>query len=80
MKSDAWNILSSFQGELLVIQAGQDDVIPKELVEKIFESAQAAKKKELCVVPGAPHRILRYLDEYPEERKRVFDKILDFIK
>lgn len=80
LESDAWSILSNFKGELLVIQAGQDDVIPKELVDKVFESTQTAKKKELYVVPDAPHRILRYLDEHPGERKQVFDKILNFIK
>jgi alpha-beta hydrolase superfamily lysophospholipase len=79
MQSDAWEILSKFRGELLVIQAGQDDVIPKELVTKSFESASIARKKELCVVSDAPHQILGYLNDHPEEREKVFNKIADFI-
>lgn len=79
ISSDAWEILSKFRGELLLIQAEGDDVIPKEVVEKIFESASAVHKKELYVVPESSHQILRYLDEHAEARESVFNKIFEFI-
>jgi len=53
--SDAFDILSSFKGNLLVVAAEADDVIPFEVVEKIHASASSAKTRRLHVVPGSGH-------------------------
>lgn len=53
--SDAWDILSNFQGNLLVIAAEDDPVIPKEVVERIYGSAKKARRRLLHVVPGSHH-------------------------
>jgi pimeloyl-ACP methyl ester carboxylesterase len=60
--SDAWDILARFRGNLLVIAAEQDEVIPTEIVEKIYTSATTAARRQLHVMPGS-----RHMDLFPEE-------------
>ena len=56
--SDAFDIVSRFKGNLLVIAAESDDVIPGEVVEQIHASAKNAKVRLLHIVPGASHQSL----------------------
>jgi pimeloyl-ACP methyl ester carboxylesterase len=72
-RSDAFGILSRFTGNLLVVAAEHDQVIPPGLVELIRESAESAKVRHLHVVPGAEH-IGLFADE------REFAGALDLIE
>jgi pimeloyl-ACP methyl ester carboxylesterase len=56
--SDAFDILSRFKGNLLVIAAESDDVIPREVVERIHASAKNAKVRLLYTVPSSAHQSL----------------------
>ncbi|MFW2368749.1 MAG: alpha/beta hydrolase [Desulforhopalus sp.] len=56
--SDAFTILSEFKGNLVIIAAEYDDVIPAEIVQRIQASAKRAKKTSLYIVPGSNHRSL----------------------
>lgn len=53
--SDAFSILEGFKGNLLVIAAEHDNVIPTEVVERIHASAKHAEINRLHVVPGSAH-------------------------
>jgi pimeloyl-ACP methyl ester carboxylesterase/GNAT superfamily N-acetyltransferase len=70
--SDAYSILSRFTGNLLVIAADCDQVIPHGLVELVRDSAEGAKVRHLHVVPGAGHVGL-FADEH--EFVRALDLI-----
>lgn len=61
--SDAFDILSAFYGNLIVIAAEFDDVIPIETIEQILASAVNTKSKVLHVVPGSGHLSLFPRDE-----------------
>lgn len=61
--SDAFGILSGFKGNLLIIAAESDHVIPAEVVEKIHASARNARLRRLHVVPGSGH-----LSLFPREQ------------
>lgn len=41
--SDAWDILEKFRGKLLIVVAGNDEVIPREVSERIYEAAVMPK-------------------------------------
>jgi len=60
--SDAFNILSGFNGNLIVIAAQFDDVIPIETIEQIHASAVNARSRFIHVVPGS-----RHLSLFPRE-------------
>ena len=73
--SDAWEILSSFTGEILVIGAEKDETVPRELTQKIYDSAVGASSKELYFVPGSSHGLGKFLEENEDERNRVVSLI-----
>jgi hypothetical protein len=74
--TDAWDIVGNFSGRLLVIAAGNDAVIPREIPERLVQSAHCATWKQLLVVPEAEHRhLFSLLLEQPNE----FDATLDLI-
>lgn len=54
-RSDAWEILAGFTGNLLVVAAEHDSVIPREVVQRTFRSASQAQFRDLYMVPGAGH-------------------------
>jgi pimeloyl-ACP methyl ester carboxylesterase len=49
--SDAWGILSRFQGRLLLVAGEQDAVIPPGVIRSIYESAKSARERTLYVAP-----------------------------
>jgi uncharacterized protein len=53
--SDAFHILKEFNGNLLVIAAEADAVIPITVIQKIQASARQAKTNRLHIVPESTH-------------------------
>ncbi|MYM66421.1 alpha/beta fold hydrolase [Pseudoduganella sp. FT55W] len=74
--SDAWDILSRFEGCLLVIHAEHDAVIPLEISERLVAAATRAQSRQLHVVRGAEHnRLWSLLEETPAD----FDAALEMV-
>lgn len=74
--SDAWDILSRFEGRLLVIHAEHDAVIPLEISERLVAAATRAESRQLHIVRGAEHnRLWSLLAETPEH----FDAAVDMV-
>lgn len=61
--SDAFRILSGYRGNLLIIAAESDDVIPREVTDSIYAAATHAGNRRLHVVSGSRHLAL-----FPQER------------
>jgi uncharacterized protein len=78
-KSVAWDLLSKFGGNLLVVKAEKDEVIPKELIVKIFNTAINANHKEIHTVNGATHSLTRFLNENPENLELLTKQVTNFI-
>jgi fermentation-respiration switch protein FrsA (DUF1100 family) len=55
--SDAWQILVKYKGRLFTIAAERDEVIPLEVVNRIYDSAVNAKERKLFVAPRASHAV-----------------------
>ncbi len=53
--SDAFGILKKFKGNLLVIAAENDAVIPMEVIEGIHASTANSETNRLHIVPGSEH-------------------------
>lgn len=74
--SDAWEILSRFEGRLLVIHAEHDAVIPLEIPERLVAAATHAASRQLHIVRGAEHnRLWSLLQETPAD----FDAALELV-
>lgn len=54
-ETDAWRMLSGYEGKLLVIAAAEDQVIPAEIPQKLYASAPVQINKALLTIPNADH-------------------------
>lgn len=74
--SDAWELLGQFTGNLLVIEAEKDAVIPKDVLRRITHAANKTHAKRVMTIQGAPHKVLNYLNHHgKEDRLRVVSTI-----
>jgi pimeloyl-ACP methyl ester carboxylesterase len=78
--SDAWDILSRFQGRLLVIAAEHDATIPLEIPERLVAAAVSAASRQLYVVPDAEHNYLwGLLAESPPKFDALIDRVAETV-
>ncbi len=77
--TDAWEILNNFKGRLLILSGEKDDVIPSEVIQKIYDSSSHAYTRELFTVPNAPHRLTVYLEENLNEMNQVIKKVIEVL-
>lgn len=74
--SDAWKILSTYTGNILLVAAENDSVIPDGIIKNIYESVINAKKRLLYVAPGASHYVITDLrSKNPEQLDYLFELI-----
>jgi pimeloyl-ACP methyl ester carboxylesterase len=78
--SDAWDILERFTGRLLVLAGENDTVIPADVIQRIYDSAENVGKRVLYVAPAASHSALTDLHvRDPQEFEHVMQMIGDII-
>lgn len=80
LQSEAWDLLESFAGKLFIVSAENDDVIPPEVIENIFNRAVNTAVKRIYVVKGAPHGFTRFLNEHPKQLSNLVKAIIDFLR
>lgn len=60
--SDAWEIIQNFKGNLLIVSAEKDEIVPSDIPQKLFESATQCKWKHHLIIPNASHQgIIQYI-------------------
>lgn len=60
-RNDVIPVMERFAGSVLIVVGQNDEVIPSEVIKRLFESAVRAKRRRLVVVPNAPHLLLKTL-------------------
>lgn len=75
--SPAFEALSTFKGELLIIAAERDAVLPKGVIDRYAESAPRAVRKKVIRLDTAEHKISLWLQDHEEERFRVLREVLN---
>jgi pimeloyl-ACP methyl ester carboxylesterase len=75
--SDAFGILEGFTGNLLVIAAAHDHVIPRDVIERIHRSGKHARTNLLHIVPESEH-----LSLFPRtaDRQEAIDLIVQMCR
>ena len=73
--TDAWGVLREFKGQLMIFSAENDQVVPDELIEKLYASAIRSKQREIHIIKKANHPLVKYLNEHPENLDIVADKV-----
>lgn len=77
--TDAWKILESYKGKLLIFEAEHDQVVPQALTQKLYDSANNASWKKVVVVPDATHPLGKYLEENPKDLQNAFDQMREVL-
>lgn len=78
--SDAWAKLGRFTGDLLVMQAEHDTVIPNELPGMLLDSAQSSHRSIQVLLQGLPHMLAKYTSESPDAATWFAKSIANFAK
>jgi len=79
-ETDAWKILENYSGNLVIYGAEKDQVIPREVIERIHDSARNAKSREITIMEEATHSLAKWLDERPDSLRVISKKISDLVK
>lgn len=78
--SDVWEILQNYTGNLLVFVAGKDQIIPDEVIERIYNSAVNVNSKEMITFKDATHPLIEWLNKHPDCLKQVSDKVCNLVQ
>jgi len=68
--SDAFMLLKSFTGHLLVVSADEDRVIPADLPPQLLAAARQAASTASLVLDGSGHNLATHFSTVPEDRER----------
>jgi len=81
VQSDAWRLLANFTGRLLIVAAENDQIIPRDVINRIYISARNAAERNLYIAPNASHFVFTDLRENdPGEFNYVFDQICNLLQ
>ncbi len=81
LTSDAWQILAEYTGRLLIVGAENDQVIPRDVIKRIYTSAINAADRKLYIAPNVSHFIFTDLRaKYPDEFDHAFGLICDMLR
>ncbi len=77
LESDAWQILQSYRGKLLLVTAEKDDVIPQSVIDLYRKSAGNAEVEHI-EIKSVPHKILNAINGH--EVEMILEKIQTSIR
>ena len=76
VQSDAWRLLADYTGRLLIVAGENDQIIPRDVINRIYDSAVNAAERKLYIAPQASHFVFTDLRENdPAEFNYVFEQI-----
>ena len=73
--TDAWKILENYKGNLVIYRAEKDQIIPHEIIERMYDSARETQFKEVIMVKDATHSLAKWLNERPDSLHQIFEKM-----
>lgn len=75
-QSDAWALLGHYTGQLMIVSAENDAVIPPGVIRRIHEAAVRAQTHDLFVAPGASHSVITDLRaQQPGDLNQLLDAV-----
>lgn len=78
--TDAWEILSKYKGKIVIYTAEHDQVVPKDLTDKMYASAVNASYRETYVIKEATHPLGKWLEEHPSDLEVVANHTIEIIR
>ena len=56
---------------MVIVTAEKDEIVPKEIPARLFESAQNATSRLFHTVRDCPHKLFPFLNQSPADRAAV---------
>lgn len=75
VNSKSYENIENYSGQLLIIKSENDENVPAAVVDRYFEKAIKASKKEIKTIKGADHRLSTL-----EMRNEAFGIIIDWFR
>lgn len=79
LHSQIWNICEQYTGKLLLISAKNDDVIPKEIPQQLYDKFASSDFRDKIEF-DCSHQILKYINSNREELLKFSSSIINLIK
>ncbi len=79
MTTDAWEYIASFTGNLLIIQAEKDQIIPEGVVEGIYTHATSAYRRGIVLCKEATHPLTDWLGVHQKDLTAVVSASIPLI-
>lgn len=76
--SSVFSKMKKFQGKFLLIYGDSDDIIPEEVLDYYWSSAENSKYKRRVILENTPHVIHKWVEKHPKIKRKVLDEILEF--
>lgn len=76
-ETDVWKILENYKGNLLIFEAEKDQIIPHEVIKRIYDSAENAKSRKVEIIEDATHSLAKWLDEHPIHLENLIKKVCE---
>jgi len=77
--SDAWALLEAFRGHVLIVAAEQDQVIPRQIIERLHASSRQASSCQLLWISGAGHQLGLHWQAHTAAAENYRQAIADFL-
>lgn len=77
--SDAFSLIATYTGKLLLVVAEQDEVIPRAIPELLFEHANRCTHKTMLTLSGSSHHWLSHLEGQPQQGHDIYQQLCRFI-
>ncbi len=74
--SDAFDVIASYRGHLLVVSAEQDAVVPAEIPARYHQQAGRSASRHHHIIEGAGHNLSVHFAELPQARIDAYEKIV----
>jgi len=81
VQSDAWRLLADYTGRLLIVAGENDQIIPRDVINRIYDSAVNAVERKLYIAPNASHFVFTDLrSNDPDEFNYVLGQICNMLQ
>ncbi len=75
--AESLELIRSYRGDLTIIRALDDAVIPHEVADLLMDAAQSTRFRRLIDLPGVDHRLSEKIAQDPVLRRRIATAIKD---
>lgn len=78
LDSDGFQIIKQFHGNLLIVSAENDTIVPKIIPERLYQNSVNSKWKHHYIIPNGTHDLSKLAYDAPHHRYSLLHNILNW--